>query len=1025
MRYRLSLLTTLFLLLGAAALSAQGRTIRGTVSDELGARVAFPQVAIRGTQIGTVGDENGNFVLQNAPAGDLTLVVTRIGYRSSEASVPASANSASITLNTDYLAVEELVVTGRATQLRRLNLPNPVETISGEELEQVPVQTVDRALQGRVTGAVIASNSGAPGGGLQLNIRGSSSVNAAAEPLYIVDGVIVSNIAIPSNANEITNAAGGSNPSLEQDGLQNRIADLNPEDIESIEVLKGASAAAIYGVKASNGVVIITTKRGEAGPARIRGKFLGGFFDLSNTLGFRRFATVEDAVGTFGETARDLFQPGVVFDHEKTLAGRNDFSWDASASVSGGTAAGLQYFGSATWKNDEGIIENTGFQRQSARLNLGTTVGRANINLNTSVLHTVAERGLTNNDNSQTSYYMTFPATPGFIDLSQRSDGTFPVNPFVGNGSNPIQTAALLTNDEDVWRLSTSGSVDLTLFENDRHEFSVITTGGVDFFNQENRIFSPPELHFESFDGKPGTSLVSNSDNLNFNVAVNGIWRFNASDDITATTSAGFNYDFAELQISRLIGRDLTAGKDKVDAATEVQIRENQAKIEDFGFFLQEEVLMLDNRLLLTGMVRFDQSSANGDPTELFVFPKAAFSYRFPDVGGIVDEVKIRGAVGQTANQPLCDPREGCQKFTSLELDNNIEGIGGFQLEGTVGGGEALKPERMTEFEAGVDVTAFDGRASLELTGYLQNVDDLIIEATTAPSTGFTDVIFNGGELRNHGIEAAINATPVRNSDLVWSTRTSFFVNRSEVTRLDVPAFEADAGFALFLGGFFIEEGSSLTQIVGTDPRCTGTGSPFDDCRSLAGHIKLGNSDPDFNMHFTNTLQVGDHLELFTLFEWRQGQEVINLTELLFDASFNSVDFGDPNDFFNNLGDADGDGIPEFSGDSCNPDCSGAERLAAFVNGYSSPYTQPASFFKAREISLSYTLPEQTVARLFGGFFDSVRIRASARNLFTITDYRGLDPEVSNFANQQVGRSIDVAPFPPSRSFWLGFDFTL
>lgn len=1026
MRTRPGLLTVLFLLLSTAGLAAQQRTIRGTVTDEVtGEAISFPQVSVRGTQIGTIGDENGSFVLQNAPSGPVTLIVQRIGYRSLEIQVAAGETTVSPRLTVDYLQVEELVVTGRATETRRINAPNAIESIQGDALERVPQETLDKALQGRVTGAVIASNSGAPGGGLQLNIRGSSSVNAAAEPLYIVDGVIMSNIAIPSNANEITNAAGGSNPSLEQDVLQNRIADLNPEEIESIEILKGASAAAIYGVKASNGVVIITTRRGQMGPARVRGKFMGGFFDLSNKLGFRTFATEEEAVGSFGPAAADFFQPGVTFDHEEALAGRNDFSWDASANVSGGAADGLQYFGSASWKNDEGIIANTGFERESARLNLRTALGRADINLNTNVVHSNAGRGLTNNDNSQTSYYMTFPGTPSFVDLSEQPDGTFPVNPFVGNGSNPIQTAALMDNDEEVWRLLASGNVDLRVLETDRSTFRIQATGGVDFFSQENRIFSPPALHFEDFDGRPGTALLSNSDNLNYNVAVNAIWRLNASDDITATTSAGLNYDYSDLQIARMIGRDLTGGKDKVDAATEVQIRENQAKVEDLGFFVQEELLLLDERLLLTGMVRFDQSSANGDPSELFIFPKGAVSYRIPDLG-LFDEVKLRAAVGQTANRPLCDPREGCQKFTSLELDNNIEGIGGFQLEGTVGGGEALEPERMTEFEAGVDLAAWDGRGTLELTGYLQNVDDLIIEATVAPSTGFADVIFNGGELRNYGFEAALGLTPVANDQLTWVSRTSFFLNRSEVRRLDVPAFEADAGFALFLGGFFIEEGSSLTQIVGTDPRCTGTGQPLEDCRSLAGHVKLGNSDPDFNMSFTNSFTIARNLELFSLFEWRYGQSVVNLTELLFDGAFNSADFGSPDRFFELVGvDADGDGIGDFTGEECSPDCSGAERLAAFSNGFSAPYTQRASFLKARDISLTYTVPSDAVSRLFGGFFDGLRIRASARNLFTVSDYRGLDPEVSNFGNQQVGRSIDVAPFPPSRSFWLGFDFTL
>ena len=369
-------------------------------------------------------------------------------------------------------------------------------------------------------------------------------------------------------------------------------------------------------------------------------------------------------------------------------------------------------------------------------------------------------------------------------------------------------------------------------------------------------------------------------------------------------------------------------------------------------------------------------------------------AYRLP-TDGLFEEVKLRGAFGQTGNQPLCDPREGCQKFTSLRLDNNPAGIPGFQLEGSVG--SELEPERMTEFEVGVDLTGLDGRGTLELTGFLQNITNLILERTTAPSTGFSDQFINGGSLRKWGIESALGLTPIRSSDLTWVSRTSFFFNRSEVTRLDVPAFEADAGFGLILGGFFVEEGSSLTQIVGVEPDCTGPGTPRESCRSEAGLEKLGDTEPDFVMTFSNELQWKD-FRFYSLLEWRKGQEIVNLTKLLFDLGGNSPDQTAPG--------------------------GGNDRAAEFLVR-AAPWVESGSFLKAREVSLTYELPAATVDRLFSGFFDSVRIRASARNLFTITPYDGLDPEVSNFGTQQVGRSIDVAPFPPSRSFWLGIDVSL
>lgn len=998
MKHRLGLITTVFLLLGAVGLPAQQRTVRGTVTDEVnGGPVTFPQVSVRGTQIGTIGDENGNFALQGVPAGDVTLVVTRIGYRSQEIQVAAGASTANVSLTVDYLQVEELVVTGRATETARINLPNSVETVSGEELEEVPQETIDKALQGRVTGAVIASNSGAPGGGIQLNLRGSSSVNAASEPLYVIDGVVVSNIGIPSNQNEITDAAGGSNPSLDQDVIQNRIADINPDDIASIEILKGASAAAIYGSKASNGVVIINTKRGQAGRTRARLSAAGGVFALSNTLGSRVFTSMEEAVSTFGPDAAEFFEPGVVYENEEALAGEKDLSFNLNGSVSGGTDA-LSFFGSGQWRNEQGIIPGTGFERQSGRINLSTNLGaRATINLNTNVVRTSASRGITNNGNNSISYYMVLPGTPNFIDLRAGEDGLFPPNVFALGGSNPLQTAALVSNDEDVWRMITSASADVDLFQTDRHRVAVLANLGADFFNQENRIFSPPEAFFEPVDGFLGTVSQSNSDNLNLAMGANAVWEWQVNDDLSATTSFGLQYERQDITINRTVGRDLTGGKDKTDAAVVTEIVENASEIEDFGFYLQEEVLTMNDRLLLVGAVRFDQSSANGDPTDIFIYPKAAASYRIP-MEGLFDEVKVRAAVGQTGNQPLCEPRTGCQKFTSLRLDNNIEGIPTFQLEGSVGS-DFLEPERMTEFEAGLDITGLDGRGTLELTGFIQNIDNLILERTTAPSTGFANQFINGGELRKWGIETALAVTPVQRGNFTWVSRTSFFFNKSEVTRLDVPAFEADAGFGLVLGGFFIEEGSSLTQIVGVEAECTATPSddPALDCRSVPGLAKLGDTEPDFTMTFSNELTFGD-LSLYGLLEWRKGQDIINLTQLLYDFSANSPDFTEPG--------------------------GGAERLEVF-GASARPWTQSGSFLKAREVSLTYDVPNSVAGSLFGGFFDTIRIRASARNLFTITPYEGLDPEVSNFGNQQVGRSIDVAPFPPSRSFWLGVDLSL
>ncbi len=1039
---KLSLLTTLLVLSFTTTGFAQElqRTITGQVTDDVtGEAISFPQITVGGTAamgqartttlIGIVGGEDGRFALE-VPASQVILTVQRIGYRTANVTVPADQAVVDITLTVDYLRVEELVVTGRATETRRVNLANSVGTIDGTEINQVPQETIDKAIAGRVAGAVISSNSGAPGGGLQLNIRGSASINAGAEPLYVVDGVIASNVSIPSNQVVLTESQGGSNPNPNQDNLQNRIADLNPEDIETIEVLKGASAAAIYGSKAANGVVIITTKRGQ-GPNTVRLAFQGGAFDLANTMGFREFQSPEEAIDTRGATAADFCtsSPCPVFDNEQALAGRNAFSWQGDIQVSGGQPGGTTYFGSGQWRDDEGIIRNSGFERQSGRLNVNTVVGGvADFSFSTNLIRTNARRGLTNNDNANVSYYMVLPFIPNFVDLAATDlgDGNFEPAPFSGNGSNPLQTAELLENDETVWRLIGSMNMDLSLVNNEKDRFDIIAPVGVDFFNQSNRIFSPPALFWESVDGLPGTALDGSSDGLSINVGANGVWTHQFSGS-ALTTSVGLGYEFRDLKINRIIGKDLTAGKNKTDAAVQVSIQEQRAKVEDFGFYIQEEWIGLDDRLLLTGMVRFDQSSSQGDPGELFIFPKGAASYRIFDGSNpdnFFSELKFRAAYGQTGNQPLCDVRTGCQKFTSLRLDTNLEGQAGLLLEGTAGS-TTLAPERVTEFEVGFDISGLNDRLTLQLTGYRQDIKNIILSRTLAPSTGFVDQISNGAHLRNTGFEATVGWTPFVSSGFTWLSRTIFYLNRSKVVDLQgLPPFEHSIGFGLILGGFMIQEDQSLTQMVGADVTCTGnpeidSQNPVENTEcmvsaefggtGIAGARNTGNSEPDWLMSFVNDFTIARNLNLYTMFEWRYGMSVTNLTLLLADLGQNSADFvtqgrepGDVRD--------------------CYPDCFGEERVVEFLAaGF--PWTERASFFKARDISLTYTLPSKWASAFFSS--NQIRFRLSMRNLFTITPYSGLDPEVSNFGNTNVGRAQDVAPYPPSRSVWLGFDISL
>src|SRR4051812_20286209 len=296
------------LVLGSIPAAAQTRTVTGTVIDATtGQPLEGARISVRGTTLTTSTGATGQFTLGNVPENGVVVAVRRIGSNPADIPVAAGQSDIRITLTRDPLRLSDVVVTGQATGVERRNLANAVATVSGEEVSKVSAQSVEQALQGKVVGASIQANSGAPGGGMQMRLRGVTSINGSSEPLYVVDGVVLSNVAIPSNQNAVTKATQGSNQSLTQDNQVNRIADINPNDIENIEVLKGASASAIYGSRASNGVVIITTRRGRAGERQVNATQRLGFSKVSKTLGSRTFNSLPEAVGVWGPSASTFF----------------------------------------------------------------------------------------------------------------------------------------------------------------------------------------------------------------------------------------------------------------------------------------------------------------------------------------------------------------------------------------------------------------------------------------------------------------------------------------------------------------------------------------------------------------------------------------------------------------------------------------------------------------------------------------------------------------------------------------------
>lgn len=958
--------------LGVRNVRAQARVVTGRVtSAQTGQPIASANVSVLGTIIVTVSNERGEYSL-SAPASAVRLLVRAVGFKRRQIAVAAEQGTADVTLDQDVFNLEAVVVTGQATAVEQRNLANAVATIAPEVLTRAPTGTMESALQGKVPGALVQTNSGAPGGGAQITLRGVSTINGSVNPLIVVDGLVISNDALASNINSITAAGAGGNSSS-QDNPVNRLADLNPADVENVQVLKGASAAAIYGSEAANGVIIITTKRGQTGRPKFTLTQRVGQFRLANKMGQRRFADSAEAVSAFGHAALvgQLCAGGCpFFDFEQQLYGRHDLSFESDGSVSGGNDQ-TSYYVSGLVKRDAGIAQGTGYEKQSLRANLDQLLGsRFHLAVSTQLIHSLANRGISNNDNTGTSTYMVLPFTPSFFDL-RPVNGVYPANPF--SPSNPLETFASLENAEDVWRVLGTTKLRFDALEAGPHRLELNVTGGLDYFEQQNDILSPPTLQYEPQDGQAGTVVLGKASNQRLNLLGSAIYNFApASGLYSATTSAGFQYQDLNLNQTNAVGRTILAGQQNVSQATNIVLTQAQTPVRGLGIYAQEEVLALDQRLLVTAGFRADRSSVNGDTRKFYFFPKASASYRFVTPFSGVDELKLRGAFGQTGNPPLFG-----QKFTP-------EGTGtiGGQF-GTLAGGNAgatdIKPERQTEIEGGFDATLGHEFATLSFTYYNKTITDLLLQARVAPSTGRVNRIFNGGKLKNTGQEIALSLSPLRRPDLSWIFRTTFSRNTSEIVELPVPAFNT-GGFGLSLGAFRIEQGKSATQIVG-----------FLDTLGNVG--VLGNAEPDFQMSLSNDL-TWKRWNLGFLWDWKHGGDVINLTQLLYDAGSNSPDQ-----------------VPV-----------GNQRITDWAAlAHTQVFVQDGSYMKLRELSLTYELPASVTSHLFGGI-RYARLNVSGRNLIRITSYKGLDPEVSNFGNQAIARNIDVAPFPPSRSFFFSID---
>ena len=986
-------------LLAVGTVSAQQFSLSGKVTDSgTGEPLAGVNVIVKGTTIGVITDIDGNYNL-TIPGTEGVIVASFIGYLTKELPVNSTTGTLNIDMVEDVTNLEEVVVTGLASSVKRSNLANAVSTVSADELlGTTDPQTLDNALYGKLNGVNINANGGAPGGGISVQLRGISTLGAgSSQPLYIVDGVYVDNSTIRTGRTQVSGASSGQNATT-QDNAANRIADLNPEDIESIEVLKGSSAAAIYGTRANAGVIIITTKKGKAGKTKV---------SLRQDLGIARALNLQDfddwnpdkitAFFGTGERAEAELQAylqavaeGRITNWEEEFYGETPLLSNTQVSVSGGNEK-TTFYVSGGLRTEDGILKNTGFDRYSIRANIDHKFSKKlDMSLNSNYIRSSTQRGFTGNQNNtggSIGYNIAY--LPSYADIFPDAQGNYPNNPYFND--NPLAIRDLGVNDSDVDRFIVSSAINLNLLQTDNSLLKFTAQGGIDYISANSLVYFPEILQHQQALANPGDVMWGRNDNLNTNWQAFLIFNTNVG-------KTNFNTQVGTVRLHQSVenlltrGRGLSGGQTNLRWATVQSIQgQFDQTVTDVGIVAQEEINW-DDKIIGTVGVRFDRSTLNRDQDKFYAFPKASVAanianFDFWTVNN-VNQLKLRAAYGETGGLP--------------NFGNTFESLTPQLIGGSLGGQVSvrgvdpnLEPETASELEFGLDASFFGNLISLEATYYIKEVNDLILDQVPAESTGIQAIATNAADLENKGIELALSGSPVRTNNVNWFSKVLYWKNRAEITRLNIPPFTT-GGFGPTLGTYLIAEGLPPTTIVGTPG----------DADTPGGFTMHGDRLADFQMTFLNQITLYKNWELSFLFHWKQGGDNINLSAFLWDDGGTTPNWN---------GDDDGDGIPN-----------GEDRQREWISDNNAGvYIQDASYVKLREIGLYYTLPQNLTTRLFNGLVERVKLGFSGNNLFLWTDYESYDPEVSNFGSQPIASNIEVTPYPTSRRmfFHLNIDF--
>lgn len=1073
---RLSLLLIMVMITTFAFAQKISFSIKGTVTDDSGLPLIGVTVQLVEPRLGTVTDERGFYDLSDAvAAGEYTLLFSYVGYSSYSEKVTINDSNSNLTkdiqLGTDILELDAVVVTGNSPTSTRKQLGNAIGVVSGEKLQNSGTTNTLAALSGKVMGAQITQNDGYPAGGISVRLRGASSIKGSSDPLYIVDGVIVDN----SSTNVINLSADAMTTGLQAG--QNRLVDINPNDIERIEVLNGAAAAAIYGSRASNGVVQIFTKRGKSGKATIefgtsiqysalRNRvFLTDYPERFGVKGNDRLETTQDRLTILlhlGPSEAQLQAQGVNFIKaapanrllitDKYAVQRYDYqddiftgAWgtDNYLSVSGGNDK-TNYFASFGYFNNDGIIKNTNFTKYTGRLRLNQTLTDwASMSVGLAFNNSLSQD--MPNGNNFFSPISTMYIIDNVWDLNERdANGNLRQVELVR--MNPL--SVLETFDLTQRTNRTIGDIQLNLYPVAGLNINAIL--GVDNYALVGNEFHPRL----PYGGVAATffpdGYVSNATNnvTLLNHDLTATYNRNISSKITSTTTAGYQIQYNRNHFTAQEGRDLAPFVETIAAAANLFSLPVQSIAERsvWGYFLQQ-TFGYNEQFFLTLAGRVDGSSAFSEDNQNIFYPKASFSYLLSDYwkgSGLqktIGTFKLRASYGQAGNLTGIGPYDRFDNFLLSQL-TGLPSI----VPSRVLANPDVKPEIMTEFEVGADMAFFNNRVGLNVTYYNQEIDDLLLDRQLPPTAGGTSIVTNVGSMNNRGLELMLQVSPIKTKDFSWDLTALWTRNRNEVSGIDGVLFlrgsdgtqSAISGeqFGLFFGRYYARDnnGNLLLTPQGLAQPERGLIIPeadYNPANLPEGALR----DRIYNVAGNYFVPVRD----------ANGQPIQGNTELLkvigdpnpdwfgsfsSDLTYKKLAFRFQFDFFQG---ADMYNWNRITGNNVGHGKIAEQELKGEVaRGYvasiaggvtgqriQEEHIEDGSFVKLREVALSYNVGK------VGRLFQNVNFTLIGRNLVSFDKYEGFDPETNSAGQNDRVRGDDFGnvPIPLSVQFKIGAKF--